>query len=209
MRLVRQEVSEDANVIFGATTDESMKGAIQVSLILTGANEAEEPKQQVQQPPQQQNVNQFSSVSGQFTGYPQPTAPPQAYEAPPTYPQQNQYPQSNQYPPKTYGNTYPAAQPEELKSQQKLHPQSNIYQVPSAFYEPPPPPPQKAPEPKKYTQSYTPPQYRPDHIADGSENPQEANENPASKAQNPPAAEKGSEGKKKSSFWFWDKDKWV
>jgi len=36
LRYIRAEVSEEANVIFGATSDEEMKGAIRVSLILTG-----------------------------------------------------------------------------------------------------------------------------------------------------------------------------
>merc|ERR1711974_496898 len=36
LRYIRAEVSEEANVIFGATSDEEMRGAIRVSLILTG-----------------------------------------------------------------------------------------------------------------------------------------------------------------------------
>jgi cell division protein FtsZ len=43
LRLIRQEVSEDANVIFGATCDTELKGAIRVSLILTGPYESETP----------------------------------------------------------------------------------------------------------------------------------------------------------------------
>ena len=34
--MVHDTVSEDANIIFGATADASMDGKIQVSLILTG-----------------------------------------------------------------------------------------------------------------------------------------------------------------------------
>lgn len=41
LRLIRQEVSEEANVIFGATSDDDMKGAIRVSLILTGPYDQE------------------------------------------------------------------------------------------------------------------------------------------------------------------------
>merc|ERR1712232_599857 len=48
LRIIREEVCPDANVIFGATTDNNMKGAIRVSLILTGPydnNETVMPKE--------------------------------------------------------------------------------------------------------------------------------------------------------------------
>jgi hypothetical protein len=41
LRLIRERVSEEANIIFGATTEEAMKGGIRVSLILTGPFESE------------------------------------------------------------------------------------------------------------------------------------------------------------------------
>ena len=71
LRLIREEVSEDANVIFGATSEEDMKGAIRVSLILTGPYEdsqlhpVEEPL--LKESPSSSSVNTTSNNTSTTT----------------------------------------------------------------------------------------------------------------------------------------------
>ncbi len=60
--IVREVVDDECNIIFGATIDENMKGEVQVTVIATGFDQKDQPKQ-VAEPSMPQNT--FSSVQPQ------------------------------------------------------------------------------------------------------------------------------------------------
>eukprot|EP01096_Ripella_sp_DP13-Kostka_P015962 TRINITY_DN7635_c0_g1_i1.p1 TRINITY_DN7635_c0_g1~~TRINITY_DN7635_c0_g1_i1.p1 ORF type:complete len:487 (-),score=228.07 TRINITY_DN7635_c0_g1_i1:102-1529(-) len=90
VEMINQNVSSEANIIFGATCDEQFDGKVQVSLIVTGLyQQPPQQQQQVSQPPPQQQQQKASpppAVPRQpvYSGVPTPnTAPSKSPSNPP------------------------------------------------------------------------------------------------------------------------------